>query len=120
MAPTTLVNQVTTTTPYGRNPDIAGYPVHVCEMLATLDGTTYAERVAVNNPKNVLAAKRAIKKAFQTQINGKGFSIVEVVSSCPTYWGMSPREALDWMEDGMFKTFPLGIYADKTKGESND
>ena len=120
MAPTTLVDQVTQTTPYGRNPGIAGYPVRVCEMLSTLEGTTYAERVALNNPRNVLNAKRAIKKAFQAQLDGKGFSIVEVISSCPTYWGMSPIEALKWVDEGMLKTFPLGVYVDKTGGRSDE
>ena len=120
MAPTTLVKQVTQTTPYGRDPKLAGYPVRVCEMLSTLEGTTYAERVTVNNPKNVLNAKRAIKKSFQTQIEGKGFSIVEVVSACPTYWGMSPKEALKWIDTGMLPFYPLGVFTDKTKGESND
>jgi len=120
MAPTTLVDQVTQTTPYGRNPNIAGYPVKVSEMLATLEGTTYAERVAVNNPRNIINAKRAIKKAFQTQLDGKGFSIVEVISTCPTYWGMSPLEALEQVDKAMLPTFPLGVYVDKTKGDNND
>ena len=120
MAPTTLVDQVTQTTPYGRNPNIAGYPVKVCEMLSTLEGTTYAQRVTVNNPKNVINAKKAIKKAFQIQLDGKGFSIVEVVSSCPTHWGMSPIEALEYIDEAMLPTFPLGVYVDRTKGEGND
>ena len=120
MAPTTLLNQVTQTTPYGRDPEIAGYPVRVCEMLSTLEGTVYAERVAVNNPRNVINAKKAIKKAFQNQIDGKGFSIVEVISSCPTYWGMSPKEALSWVDKGMIPAFPLGVYVDRTKEVNND
>ena len=114
MAPTTLVGQVTTTSPYGRQPMLQGNPIHVCEMLSTLDGTAYAERVAVNNPKNVIAAKKAIKKAFQTQIEGKGFSIVEVLSTCPTNWGKTPKESLEWLESDMIPFYPLGVYKDKT------
>ncbi len=119
MAPTTLPGQVTQTTPYGRDPKTAGYPVRVCEMLSTLEGTTYAERVSVNNPSRVRAAKKAIKKAFQTQIDQKGFSIVEVVSTCPTNWGMSPEEALDWVDEKMIPYYPLGVYCDKTGGNAN-
>jgi len=112
MAPTTLPGQVTTTSPYGRKREIQGTPVHVCEMLSTLDGLAYAERVAVNNPKNVKAAKRAIKKAFQNQIDKKGFSIVEVLSTCPTQWGMTPEEALKWVDTDMMPVYPLGVYKD--------
>lgn len=110
MAPTTLVGQVTTTSPYGRDRDHCGSPVKVCEMLATLDAPAYLERVAVNDVKGVVAAKRAIKKAFQCQIEGKGFSLVEVLSTCPTNWGMSPVESLDWVRDKMMPQFPLGVY----------
>ena len=112
MAPTTLLGQVTTASPYGRKREIQGTPVHVCEMLSTLDGLAYAERVAVNNPKNVKAAKRAIKKAFQNQIDKKGFSIVEVLSTCPTQWGMTPEEALKWVDTDMMPVYPLGVYKD--------
>ncbi|MEA5050955.1 MAG: thiamine pyrophosphate-dependent enzyme [Oscillospiraceae bacterium] len=112
MAPTTLPGQVTQTTPYGRDPKIAGYPVRVCEMLSTLTGTALAERVAVNKPANVNAAKRAIKKAFQYQLDGRGFSIVEVLSACPTNWGMAPRDALQWIDDNMIPYYPLGVYKD--------
>lgn len=117
MAPTTLPGQVTQTTPYGRAPESAGYPVKICEMISTLDGTEYAERVAVNSPARVTAAKRAVKKAFMNQLEGKGFSIIEVLSSCPTYWGMSPREALDWIESGLIPYYPLGVYKDRTGRE---
>ncbi len=110
MAPTTLVGQVTTTSPYGRDRDHCGSPVKVCEMLATLDAPAYLERVAVNDVKGVVAAKRAIKKGFQCQIEGKGFSLVEVLSTCPTNWGMSPVESLDWVRDKMMPQFPLGVY----------
>ena len=112
MAPTTLPGQITQTTPYGRDVKLDGYPVRVCEMLATLSGTAYAERVTVNNVKNVNNAKRAIKKAFQYQLEGKGFSIVEVVSSCPTNWGLSPVKALEWLEENMLPYYPLGVYKD--------
>lgn len=113
MAPTSLVGQATQTTPYGRKPETQGYPIKVCEMLSTLDGTTYAERVAVNNVKNIRNAKKAIKKAFENQINKKGFSIVEVLSTCPTNWGLSPQEALKWLEENMMPVYPLGVYKDK-------
>jgi len=114
MAPTTLPNQITQTTPYGRDVKTAGYPVRVCEMLATLDGVAYAQRVTVDCVKNVNNAKKAIRKAFETQIKGLGFSIVEVVSTCPTNWGLSPIEALDWLRDNMLPYYPLGVYKDIT------
>lgn len=114
MAPTTLVGQVTTTTPYGRKPELHGYPVRVCEMLSTLEGTAYAERVAVNNVANIKKAKAAIKKAFMVQQQGLGFSIVEVLSICPTNWGLSPQKSLEWLQDNMMPHYPLGVYKDKT------
>ncbi|MDR1209341.1 MAG: 2-oxoglutarate oxidoreductase [Clostridiales bacterium] len=113
MAPTTLPGQVTQTTPYGRDVKSAGYPVRVCEMLATLSGTYYAERVSVNSVKNIRAAKRAVRKAFENQIAGKGFSIVEALSTCPTNWGLSPVDALKWLEDNMTPYYPLGVYRDR-------
>ncbi|MBR4865739.1 MAG: 2-oxoglutarate oxidoreductase [Clostridia bacterium] len=112
MAPTTLPGQVTTTTPYGRDVKANGHPIRVCEMLATLSGTAYAERVALNNVKNVMAAKRAIKKAFEYQIAGKGFSIVELLSTCPTNWGLAPTDAMKWLEENMLPYYPLGVYKD--------
>ena len=112
MAPTTLPGQVTQTTPYGRDVNYSGYPVRVCEMLSTLDGVAYAERVSVNNVKNVNAAKAAIKKGFENQINKKGFSIIEVLSTCSTNWGMSPTAAMKWLEDNMMPYYPLGTYKD--------
>lgn len=114
MAPTSLPGQITQTTPYGRNVETEGFPVRVCEMLATLEGTEYAERVAVDSVKNVMKAKKAIKKAFQNQVDGKGFSIVEVVSTCPTNWGLSPNESLNWLRENMLPYYPLGVYKDKT------
>ena len=119
MAPTSLPGQVTTTSPYGRDPKIQGNPIRVCEMLSTLDGVAYAERVAVNNPKNVLKAKKAIQKAFQNQIDKKGLSIVEVVSTCPTNWGMTPADALKWVDEKMIPYYPLGVYKDiDAKGDA--
>ena len=114
MAPTTLPGQVTQTSPYGRDVSTVGYPVKVCEMLQNVDGAAYLERVAVNNVKNVRNAKKAIKKAFQNQIDGKGFSLIEVLSTCPTNWGMSPEKALTWLEDNMIPYYPLGVYKDIT------
>ena len=115
MAPTSLPGQVTQTSPYGRDTSTAGYPIRVCEMLAQLDGAAYLERVAVNNVKNVRKAKAAIKKAFENQLNGKGFSLIEVVSTCPTNWGLTPEAALQFVEEKMIPYYPLGVYKDKTK-----
>lgn len=114
MAPTTLPNQVTQTTPYGRDVTKAGYPIRVCEMLSTLDGVAYAERVTVTDVPNVRNAKKAIKKAFEAQINKKGFSIVEVLSTCPTNWGLSPVEAVKWLNENMVPYYPLGNFKDLT------
>ncbi len=115
MAPTTLPGQVTQTTPYGRDVNYSGYPVRICEMLSTLSGVAYAERVAVNNVPNIRKAKAAIKKALTAQIEKKGFSIVEVLSGCPTNWGMTPQEALQWIDDKMIPYYPLGVYKDETE-----
>ena len=112
MAPTTLPGQVTTTSPYGRARKIQGSPIRVCEMLSTLDGVALAARVSVDSPKNVMNAKKMIKKAFQNQLDGKGFSIVEVLSTCPTNWGLSPKDALQWLRDNMMPYYPLGTYKD--------
>ena len=113
MAPTTLPGQVTTTSPYGRDTNHCGYPVRVSEMLATLKGSYYIERVSVNNVKNVIAAKKAIKKAFEYQLEGKGFCLVEVLSTCPTNWGLTPIEALKWLDENMIPYYPLGDYKDE-------
>ena len=113
MAPTTLPGQKTQTSPYGRDVEAVGYPVKVCEMLSQVDGATYLERVAVNNVANVKKAKAAIKKAFQNQIEGKGFSLVEVLSTCPTNWGLAPEKAIGWLEENMLPYYPLGVYKDK-------
>ena len=109
MAPTSLLGQVTTTSPYGRNPDTEGHPIRVSEMLATVEGAAFIERVSVHDIKNINKAKRAIKKAFQVQLAGKGFSMVEVLSTCPTNWGMTPVESLKWIEENMIPYYPLGI-----------
>ena len=114
MAPTSLVGQVTQTSPYGRDPQLCGYPVRVCEMLSQLEGPEYLERVTVSNVKNIRKAKAASKKAFQNQLDGKGFSLVEVVSTCPTNWGMTPQKALRWLEDNMLPYYPLGVYKDRS------
>jgi len=113
MAPTTLLNQVTTTTPYGRKPELHGYPIKVCELLSTLDGAAFIERVSMHNIKNILNAKKAIKKAFQVQMANKGFSLVEVLSTCPTNWGLSPEKALKWLEEKMIPAYPLGNFKGK-------
>jgi 2-oxoglutarate ferredoxin oxidoreductase subunit beta len=113
MAPTTLPGQVTQTTPYGRDVTTAGNPIRVCEMLSTLDGTTYAERVSLDSVKNVRNAKKAIKKAFEYQMAGKGFSIIELLSTCSTNWGLEPVESLGWLKDNMIPYYPLGVYKDK-------
>lgn len=112
MAPTTLPGQVTQTSPYGRDVNTVGYPVKVCEMLSQVDGAAYLERVAVNNVANINKAKKAIRHAFQNQIEGKGFSLVEVLSTCPTNWGMSATKALDRLEAEMIPYYPLGVYKD--------
>ena len=119
MAPTSLPGQVTQTSPYGRDVNHCGYPVKVCEMLAQLDGPEYLERVAVNSVKNIRAAKKAIKKAFQNQLDGKGFSLVEVLSTCPTNWGMTPVKALSWVDEKMIPYYPLGVYKDRSAGKES-
>ncbi|HHV27569.1 2-oxoglutarate oxidoreductase [Anaerosalibacter bizertensis] len=110
MAPTTLVGQKATTAPYGRDEAHAGRPIRMAEMLATIHGAKFVERVAVNTPANVRKAKKAIKKCFETQINGEGFGIVEVLSTCPTNWGYTPEEALKWLEENMIPYYPLGNF----------
>ena len=110
MAPTTLPGQITSTTPTGRNVETAGYPIRVCEMLSTLDGVYYAERVSTHNVPHIRKAKAAIKKAFQNQIDGKGFSIVEILSACPTNWRLSAVESTNWLEANLIPHYPLGVY----------
>jgi 2-oxoglutarate ferredoxin oxidoreductase subunit beta len=110
MAPTTLPGQVTTTSPYGRDTDIAGYPVKVSEMLSQLDGPALIQRVSVHDVPNIIKAKQAIKRGFEMQIAGKGFSLIEVLSTCPTNWGMSALESLEWLKTNMIPQYPLGVF----------
>ncbi len=113
MAPTTLVGMKATTAPDGRDPGLHGYPLHMCEILNQLTAPVYLERVSCNNPANVRKTKNAIRKAFQNQLDGKGYSMVEVVTSCPTNWGLSPEKSLQFLEDNMLREFPLGVLRDR-------
>ncbi len=113
MAPTTLIGQKATTCQMGRDPQVNGYPIRVCEMLATLDGPSYIERVAMTSPAGVAKAKKAIKKSFQNQIDGKSFSLVELLCNCPTQWKMSPIESLRWIDENTAKAFPPGVFVDR-------
>ncbi len=115
MAPTTLIGQKATTCPAGRTVEHSGEPIRVSEMLATIEGSAYIERVSLNTNANIIKAKKAIRKAFECQVEGKGFSMVEILSTCPTNWGMSPIESMKWLEDNMMPYYPLGVFADKTK-----
>ena len=120
MAPTSLPGQVTQTSPYGRDVKTAGYPIRVCELLSTLSGTALAQRVTVDSVAHVREAKKAIRKGFENQINKRGYSIIEVVSTCPTNWGLSPQEAVNWLRDNMLPYYPLGVYKDVTaEGDEN-
>lgn len=110
MAPTTLIGQKATTAPYGRTAAANGMPLRMSEMIATIDGAVYVERVSVHSPAAIRTAKKAIKNAFQCQIDGKGFSMVEVLSTCPTNWGMTPVDGLKWLEDNMIPYYPLGNF----------
>lgn len=110
MAPTTLLGQKTTTTPKGRDKELAGYPVKMSEMLATMEGACYVARVSVHDAAHVIKAKRAIKEAFKVQMQGLGFAIVEVLSTCPTNWGLAPTEATKWLQENMIPQYPLGVY----------
>ena len=112
MAPTTLVGQVTKTTPRGRMVEDVGAPLKVPEMLAVCDRTAFLARCALNSPKHIRDAKRALKKAFQYQVDGKGFSLVELLSPCPTYWGVEPLEALKWIDEKVLPKYPLGVIKD--------
>jgi len=116
MAPTTLLGQKTTTSPLGRDARREGFPLRVCEMLATQDGAAYIERVTVVDPPSIRRAKRAIRRALEVQINDEGFSLVEVLSICPTWWGKPPREAAEWVRTEMVKQYPLGVFRGAGKG----
>ena len=113
MAPTTLVGMKATTAPFGRKAEDVGYPLHMCEILNQLGAPTYLARVSCDSSPNVIKTKAAIKKAFQNQIDGKGFSLVEIMSNCPTNWGMTPLETLEYMKEHTLKEFPLGVYRDR-------
>ncbi|QNO16184.1 2-oxoglutarate oxidoreductase [Alkalicella caledoniensis] len=115
MSPTSLVGQVTTTSPFGRDENHAGSPIKISEMLATIQGAAFVERVSVHNVPHIMKAKKAIKKAFKLQLEGKGFGIVEVLSTCPTNWGITPVEGLKWLEENMIPYFPLGNLRDPEK-----
>ncbi len=117
LAPTTLIDQITTTTPRGRSVGNEGYPIRVCELVSSLITPYYVERVSVSNAKNVRKAKRAIKKAFQFQIEGRGFTLVELLSSCPTNWSIEPVASMKWVDEKMEPFFPLGVYRDRSKEE---
>jgi 2-oxoglutarate ferredoxin oxidoreductase subunit beta len=112
MAPTTMIGQKSTTTPYGRDPEQIGHPIRMCEILATLPGSAYISRVRVDKPKEVIKTKKALKKAVEYQLEGLGFTMVEVLSTCPTNWGMSTEEAFKWVETDMVKWFVPGVYKD--------
>ena len=120
MAPTTLPGQVTQTTPYGRDVSYSGNPVRVCEMLSTLDGVALAERVTVDTVPHIRQAKEAIRKGFRNQMERKGFSIIEVISTCPTNWGMSPVDAFQWLRDNMLPYYPLGVYKERKEDTGHD
>jgi 2-oxoglutarate ferredoxin oxidoreductase subunit beta len=113
MAPTTLAGQKTKTSPFGRDPAEAGQPIRACELLNTLEAPVFIERCAVHNVKNVLRTKKAIRKALENQLSGKGYSFVEVLSMCPTNWGMEPAQAADWVETDMVPYYPLGNFRDR-------
>ncbi|MDD4717232.1 MAG: thiamine pyrophosphate-dependent enzyme [Eubacteriales bacterium] len=116
MAPTTLIGQVTTTTPFGRDAAIHGYPIRMSEMLSTLDGAAFIQRVSMHDVRNVREAKKAITKAFRLQSEGAGFTMVEILSTCPTNWGIDPVGSLEWIKEMMIPQYPLGVYKDVTAG----
>lgn len=113
VAPTTLIGQHASTAPTGRQEINTGFPINMAETLAGLKGVCYSERVTLTSPGNIMKTKKAIKKAFELQLNGKGLSFVEILSPCPTNWGMSPMKALEWIDNEMIKQYPLGIFKDE-------
>ncbi len=110
MAPTTLIGQRATTCVDGRTREQAGMPLKICELLATLDGPAYIERVALNSPAHIRKAKKAVRRAFEIQQEGKGFTFVELLSTCPTNWGLTPPKAMEWLEENMIPYYPLGVF----------
>lgn len=119
MAPTTLISQKSETTPYGRVAELHGYPIKVSELISTLEGAYFVQRVSVHDPANVIKAKQAIKKAFQNQVDGKCFSLIEILSTCPSCWGMTPLKSLDWLKENMMPVYQLGVYKDKDATEKS-
>ena len=117
MAPTTLIGQKTTTTPYGRDPKETGYPMKMCEIISTLEAPVFVARYALNSPKGIMDAKKGIKKAFELQLSGKGFTFIELLMNCPTNWGMTPLQTLDYMNTNTIPYFVPGIYKDKEAQE---
>jgi len=120
MAPTTILNQVTTTSPYGRDASTEGYPIRISDMLALTKGAIYIERTAVNSPAHIQKTKRALRKAFQVQVDNLGFAMVEILSPCPTNWKTTPLESWRWIDNEMIKEFPLGVIKDTTEAECAD
>lgn len=118
MAPTSLEGQITETSPYRRDVKVQGYPIRVSEMISTLDGACYVERVSVDNIANLTKAKKAIKKAFDNSIKGLGYSFIEVLSTCPTNWGLSPIDSLKWLRENMIPYYPLGVKKDLKKEDN--
>ena len=110
MAPTTLIGQRSTTSVDGRTREQAGMPLKMCELLSTLDGPAYIERVALCDPAHIRQAKKAVRKAFETQLAGKGFTFVELLSTCPSNWGLTPPKAMEWLKENMMPYYPLGVY----------
>ena len=117
MAPTTLIGQKTTTAPEGRDEESTGKPIRMSELLATIDGAAFVERVSVHNVANIRKAKKAIRKAFETQMAGQGFGIVEILSTCPTNWGLTAIEAMKWLEENMIPYYPLGNFRTPEEGK---
>ena len=115
MAPTTLPLQKTTTTPLGRDIRLTGHPLHVAELLATIEGASLVARCSVDSPQNIIQTKKLIKKAFMHQIEGLGFSLLEILSPCPTDWGLSPTQSLEWIRSAMMDVFKLGVLKDTWK-----
>ncbi len=115
MAATSLENMVTSTSPFGRNPDVAGYPINMSELISNLKGCYYAERAALSTPANIKKTKKSIERVLKLQQEGKGLSFLEILSPCPTNWGMKPVQCLEWIENEMVKQYPLGVFKDNDK-----
>ena len=120
MAPTTIIGQKSTTTPAGRKSEVEGYPIHVAELIAPMQGLVYSARCAVNTVKNARRTKKAIAKALRLQMEGSGYSFVEVLSACPAGWKLSPLDSLKWIEENQMREFPLGVFKDETGGATDE